>query len=389
LPATRQPAKKRIVPHNQLTAAEYRTVVNHSPVLIWRSGIDSKCDYFNETWLAFTGRTTEQEKGDGWAEGVHPEDFDRCVSYYREHFDRREPFEMEYRLRRHDGVYRWVLDRGAPFHDEAGEFAGFIGSCIDVDDHRRLVQERELRDEKTLAGMEEFERWVLGIVSHDIRSPLGSILNSTQLIEAASEDPGIVRQAIARVSRGAQRIRHLVDDLLDVTRERRGGIPISIREVCLVEVCRQSVEESRLAFPDRIFELIAPAGLRGRWDPNRIAQVVSNLTSNAVHHGTVEAPIFIRVEEIGMDAVIAVENRGRIPDDALPKLFEAFQGASPTVRRSEGLGLGLFIASSIVRAHGGSIDVESDGERDATSFRVRLPMGMAERPAPSANPTRG
>src|SRR6476659_705111 len=105
------------------TATEYRLLVQHSPVMIWRSGLDAACDYFNETWLAFTGRTLEQEMGNGWAEGVHPEDFKRCVKHYLDHFHRRQEFEMEYRLRRHDGAWRWIFDRGVPFTNDDGEFA--------------------------------------------------------------------------------------------------------------------------------------------------------------------------------------------------------------------------------------------------------------------------
>jgi PAS domain S-box-containing protein len=123
--------------------------------MIWRSGTDAKCDYFNETWLAFTGRTFEQEYGDGWAEGVHKDDFDRCVSIYRDHFARRAAFEMEYRLRRHDGVYRWIFDRGVPFR-EAGRFAGFIGSCVDVDDRVRaqaMLEAAAARDRKMAEGL--------------------------------------------------------------------------------------------------------------------------------------------------------------------------------------------------------------------------------------------
>ena len=122
----------------------YLTVLERFPALIWRAGLDSKCDYFNATWLAFTGRSMAQEIGDGWAEGVHPEDLERCVATYREHFNTRQPFSMEYRLRRHDGEYRWILDMGHPFNDIEGKFAGYLGSCFDVTDHHRAAEQLSL-----------------------------------------------------------------------------------------------------------------------------------------------------------------------------------------------------------------------------------------------------
>jgi PAS domain S-box-containing protein len=133
-----------------LSPAEYRALVDHSPVMIWRSGTDARCDYFNDTWLAFTGRTLEQELGDGWAEGVHPDDLAPCVQRYLDCFARRESFEMEYRLRRHDGAYRYIFDRGTPLYGEGGEFCGFIGSCVDVDDRRRAQAQRAQISEQRL-----------------------------------------------------------------------------------------------------------------------------------------------------------------------------------------------------------------------------------------------
>jgi PAS domain S-box-containing protein len=116
----------------KLTFAEYRQLAEQAPIMIWRSTTTAECDYFNERWLEFTGRKMQQEVGNGWTEGVHPGDLDRCLHTYLTAFNSRSPFEMEYRHRRHDGVYRWIVDRGVPFNREDGNFAGYIGSCIDV-----------------------------------------------------------------------------------------------------------------------------------------------------------------------------------------------------------------------------------------------------------------
>src|SRR5437588_11083045 len=129
-------------PQALLSQTDYRVLAEQAPIMIWRSGTDAKCDYFNRRWLEFTGRTIEQEMGDGWAKGVHADDIEKCLKIYLEAFERREIFEMEYRLRRHDGAYRWIFDRGAPITDENEAFAGYIGSCIDVTE--RVETQREL-----------------------------------------------------------------------------------------------------------------------------------------------------------------------------------------------------------------------------------------------------
>jgi PAS domain S-box-containing protein len=115
----------------------YLKLFNEFPNPIWRSDLNAKCDYFNKEWLAFTGRTLEQEMGDGWAEGVHPDDLERCVKMYFDHFNRREPFEMEYRLRYHDGTCHWLNDSCKPFHDLEGNFAGYIGACYDITNRKK------------------------------------------------------------------------------------------------------------------------------------------------------------------------------------------------------------------------------------------------------------
>jgi len=123
--------------HLQETEQRFRATADAAPVMIWMAGTDKLCTFFNRGWLAFTGRTMDRELGNGWTEGVHPSDLDRCFRIYGSAFDARRHFTMEYRLRRHDGEYRWLLDSGAPRFETDGRFLGYIGSCFDVTDLKR------------------------------------------------------------------------------------------------------------------------------------------------------------------------------------------------------------------------------------------------------------
>jgi PAS domain S-box-containing protein len=115
----------------------FRTMADRAPVLLWMAGPNGECEFFNQRWLSFTGRSMEEEIGNGWAEGVHPEDFQACMHTFLDAFVTRCDFAMEYRLRRYDGEYRWIYDQGTPRFEPDGTFAGYIGSCVDVTEQRR------------------------------------------------------------------------------------------------------------------------------------------------------------------------------------------------------------------------------------------------------------
>jgi PAS domain S-box-containing protein len=359
-----------------LTPTEYRLLVEHSPVMIWRSGLDAKCDYFNEIWLKFTGRTMAQEMGDGWAEGVHPEDFDRCVAHYLDHFNRRQPFEMEYRLRRSDGVFRWIFDRGVPYTDDSGEFAGFIGSCVDVHERREAHQVQQQHNREQLELARDFEKWILAIVSHDIRDPLNTLALSARALALAQDADSFAGKQAGVISRAVGRIQHIVGDLLDLAREREGaGISVQPKPADMRAICQHIVDEVKAIATDRQISFDCDADGVGAWDEHRILQAVSNLTRNAVQHGNPGSPVRLRLVGDERRITIEVNNKGTVPPELLPRIFEPFRSGRHHGGRGEGLGLGLFIAKAIALAHGGQLEVDSAAGE--TTFRLMLPRQTA------------
>jgi PAS domain S-box-containing protein len=196
------------------TENRFRTMADNAPVLLWMAGLDGHCDFFNQGWLKFTGRSLEEELGNGWAEGVHPEDFARSMQVYLDAFVARRAFSMEYRLRRHDGEYRWIYDQGAPRFDGDGAFMGFIGSCVDITSQHeardalgqlnRVLEER-VRERTALAAERET---LLREVHHRVKNDLQLISSLLSMHGREFEDAEPARafeecqgrvQAIARV----------------------------------------------------------------------------------------------------------------------------------------------------------------------------------------------
>jgi PAS domain S-box-containing protein len=188
----------------------FRLVANTAPVMIWMSDRDKLCNYFNQPWLEFTGRPLEAELGNGWSEGVHPEDLKNCLDIYTRAFDSHESFKMQCRLRRHDGEYRWVLDIGVPRLNPDGSFAGYIGSCLDITDHK-LAEEALAHVGRNLIQAHEEERtWIARELHDDINQRIA--LLTVQLGTWAQHPPDSGVEV-------ADHIRHVRQDLSDLGKD--------------------------------------------------------------------------------------------------------------------------------------------------------------------------
>lgn len=167
----------------------FRLVANTAPVMIWMSGKDKQCTYFNRPWLEMTGRTVEQELGNGWAEGVHPEDLPRCWETYSQSFDGRVAFQMEYRLRRRDGEYRWLFDRGVPRFSADGSFVGYIGSCMDVTERKSAEEALSSVGRKLIEAHEEERTWIARELHDDVNQRLALLSVSLETLKPDYPDP--------------------------------------------------------------------------------------------------------------------------------------------------------------------------------------------------------
>jgi two-component system, sensor histidine kinase len=343
------------------TESRFRNMADHSPVLLWLARTDGLCTFFNQTWLNFTGRTLEQEWGIGWAEGVHPADFQHCVETYIAAFNKRHVFEMEYRLRRADGEYRWVLDRATPRYTPDGTFAGFVGSCIDITDRKKA--EQDLLSAKRAADAANIAKTnFLANMSHEIRTPLGLVLGYSEILTntdlSASERLG----SLAAVKTHGAHLLRIVDEILDLSKVETGHLDVQVTDVDLVSLMqeiatlvRPQVKEKKISLSLRIDE---PVPKNIRTDAIRLRQILLNVIGNALKF-TEQGGVTVSVRNMKDNAkeriAFYVEDTGiGLTEEQAARLFQPFtQGDSSHTRRYGGTGLGLALARRLARHLGG------------------------------------
>jgi PAS domain S-box-containing protein len=377
-------SRQRLVEAARESEERFRITADSAPVLIWMAATDKLHDWFNRPWLQFTGRSMAEEVGDGWVQGIHPDDLERCLGIYGSSFDARQEFRLEYRLKRADGAYRWLLDTGVPRYSPQGTFSGYIGSRIDITELKEAEEERgrllaraeEARQEAEAANRSKDE--FLANLSHELRTPLNAILGWVRILSVRQEDPELVERGLQTIARSAHSQTQLIEDLLDVSRITSGKMRLDVRPVELAPVVEAALESIRPAVLAKgiclAWSFDSPGPVLG--DPDRLQQVVWNLLANAVKFTPGGGQVQVRVSRSPSHVELIVADSGMgIAPELLPHVFERFRQAdSSSHGQRGGLGLGLAIVRHLVELHGGTVEAASAGAGEGAVFTVRLPL---------------
>lgn len=353
-----------------------RTAANHAPIMMWMAGPDGHYRYLSDGWLHFTGRALEQELGNGYAENLYPDDRPTAEQVYHEHFERRSPYEVEYRLRRHDGEYRWILDRAAPYDLPNGDFGGFVGTCVDITERkteretlRSLAAELERRVEARTAELtavnKELESFTYS-VSHDLRAPLRAISGYASILlddyGDRLDDEG--RRMLRRQVDAAGRMEGLIGDLLHYSRLGRGELErIDFDFSRLAKEVGDEIASRDWGVPVHIE--VEP-GMRMNGDLRLLRTVIQNLIENGVKYSTPKGEARVTVGREGEAFVVRDQGIG-IDMRHADKLFQPFERLH---RASEfpGTGIGLANVRKVVERHGGKVWAESAPDEGSAFF---------------------
>jgi PAS domain S-box-containing protein len=335
----------------------FRLVANTAPVLIWMSGPDKLCTYFNQPWLEFTGRPIEAELGHGWADGVHPQDLKGCLDIYTRSFDRRESFKMQYRLRRYDGEYRWVHDIGVPRLNPDGSFAGYIGSCMDITDRKLAEEAISTIGRRLIEAHEEERTWIARELHDDINQRIALLAidleqlkqNIPESATASHEHIHQLRQRLSDVGVDIQALSHR----LHSSKLEYLGIATAASSFCkeLSEQKKVEIDFSHAGVPRSLPKEISLCLFR----------VLQEALQNAVKHSGVR---HFKVELRGNSREIQL---------SINDLGLGFDPQGAINRR----GLGLISMRERLQLVGGAISIKSH-PGSGTTIQARVPFSASD-----------
>lgn len=348
-----------------LSEERFRLLGDMIPHIVWTAGPDGSIDYYNKKLDDYTGFTFSETVGTGWLDLIHDDDRPRTIEEWQEAVSTGEMFEAEYRLKRKDGQYRWFLARALPLRD-GKNIVKWFGSATDIHDQKMLEEKKD-----------EF----IGIASHELKTPLTSIKAYMQLLQTMVPEGSTLKNYVKKTNGFVDKLNGLITELLDVSKIQAGKLQFNMEQIDLSVLVRESVES--VQHSSTTHKIIIEDDLPIRkvtGDKMRLEQVLINFLTNAVKYSPQANKVIVKAWEEDDRVIVSVRDFGLgIPRENQKKIFDRFyrvEGLSPHI---SGLGIGLYIASEIVRRHKGKVWVESE-EGKGSTFYFCLPFSGSDWP---------
>jgi two-component system CheB/CheR fusion protein len=357
----------------RLRASEerFRFVAETLPSIVWTAAANGAITWANQRFLEYCGLAPEEGRTQWPDLTLHPADRERIASRMADHLQDGKAYEIEVRLCRHDGVYRWFMTRAVPRRDDEGDVLGWFGITTDIHDQVEMSEQLREADRRK----DEF----LALLSHELRNPLAPVRNAVQILRLKKLQDPELEWCRDVIERQVNQLTRLVDDLLDVSRVTRGKIRLQSDTVDLARVVAGAIETSRPLLDQhrhRLAVSLPAEALAIEGDFARLTQIVANLLNNAAKYQDEGGEVEIEVRRDGPSAVISIRDRGMgIAAERLSKVFDLFSQEETTLDRSRGgLGIGLWLVKHLVEMHGGSVAALSEGPGRGSEFLIRLPQ---------------
>lgn len=374
----------------------FHNMANNAPVMIWAAGADGQYTFFNRTFLEFTGRTAEEEKGIGWLEDMHPDDTIRYTGVFNSALEQRMPFGMEYRLKRHDGIYRWMLVTGKPIYNE-NKFTSYLGTCTDIHDQKMSSRLLELKVKERTEDLlnannnlkrsnEDLEQYAY-VASHDLQEPLRKIQTFSDILQHkyCNDLPNDCRHYIHKIAGCAERMGHLIEDLLNfssVSNSTDPFVPLNLNDIVTDVMENFEIEGTNTTITYNDLPVINAVPLQMR-------QLFHNLVSNAVKFRKAFNPLTITITARTIDGkditrnsaldrqqqyheIVFSDNGIGFNEAHAEQIFVIFKRLHDA-QNYKGTGIGLALCRKILNNHHGEIYAESKNGNGA-SFHLIFPM---------------
>jgi len=345
-----------------ISREHFRLLANNIPQMTWTSLPNGEANFYNQQWYDYTGLKEMGTSRLPLEVVVHPDDLENTVEKYHASLTTGNIFEVENRYKNGtDGSYRWHLNRAIPLRNDDGKIILWVGAATDIEEQKR---EMERKDE------------FIGIASHELKTPLTSLKGYLQLIASYKKEdlPPIVKTYIDKAIISINKLQHLVNDLLDVSKIQAGRLEYGLKQVDISELVRQCIENAVHIYPAYEFKNEAQPNLVINGNAERLEQVLMNLINNAVKYSPNNKEVIVRAIQFKDSVRVSVTDFGiGLSAEQIDRIFERFYRVEDKKYMTSGLGMGLYISTEIINAHNGKISVQSEPGKGST-FYFELPL---------------